>query len=60
MARFECHVIEPAHPDTIDRGQDTAMMKVYIDTMNEEINAMREGLEQQGVQFDSNGVPIEA
>jgi hypothetical protein len=36
------------------------MMKVYLDTINEEINAMRAGLEQEGVEFDSNGVPIEA
>lgn len=59
MARSECQVID-THPDTIDRGQDTAMMKVYIKTMDEEINALRVGLEQEGVEFDSNGIPLEA
>ena len=35
------------------------MMKVYIDTVEQEMQMLRQGLEAQGVQFDSSGMPVD-
>ena len=36
------------------------MMKVYIDTLSQEIASLHEGLAAEGVTFDDKGVPVDA